>query len=53
MNHTLSSPENASAVGAPAVGAAPPDVAASEPRRRAAARVRLPSALSFRNIGAV
>jgi len=53
MNHTLSSPENASAVGAPAVGAARPDVAASEPRRRAAARVRLPSALSFRNIGAV
>ena len=53
MNHTLSSPENASAVGAPAVGAARPDVAASEPRHRAAARVRLPSALAFRNIGAV
>ena len=53
MNHTLSSPENASAVGVPAVGAARPDAAASEPRRRATTRVRLPGALSFRNIGAV
>ena len=53
MNHTLSSPENASAVGVPAVGTARPDVAAGEPRRPAAARVQLPGALSFRNIGAV
>lgn len=53
MNHTLSSPENASAVGVPAVGTARPDVAAGEPRRPAATRVRLPGALSFRNIGAV
>jgi ribose transport system permease protein len=53
MNHTVSSPQNAPATGAPAVGAARPRAAASELRRRPAARVRLPDALSFRNIGAV
>ena len=63
MNPTVSSPQNISAVGAAGLGApspgaagadaAGPGVAASEPRRQAPAWVRLPGALSFRNIGAI
>src|SRR5439155_7810245 len=34
-------------------GAADPGAAASEPRRQAPAGVRLPGALSFRNVGAL
>ena len=58
MNPTVSSPQNISAVGAAGLGAPGPDAAspgpvASAPRRQASAWVRLPDALSFRNIGAV
>jgi ribose/xylose/arabinose/galactoside ABC-type transport system permease subunit len=63
MNPTVSSPKNAPAVGAASPGPAcpgsghpgvpGPGAAASEPRRRAVARVRMPGALSFRNIGAL
>jgi len=58
MNPTMSSPQNISAVGAAGLGAPGPDTAspettASAPRRQAAAWVRLPDALSVRNIGAI
>lgn len=58
MNPTVSSPQNISAVGgaglgAPGPGAASPGTAASEPRRQAPAGMRLPGALSFRNVGAL
>jgi ribose transport system permease protein len=58
MNPTVSSTENAPAVGAVGIGApvptAPgPGPAASEPPRRVVTRARRPGAFSFRNIGAV
>jgi ribose transport system permease protein len=49
MNPTVSSPQNAPAIDS----AVRLDAVVREPRRRAAARVPLPDALSFRNIGAV